>query len=205
MKQPTSRILFDYWNDVRRGRMAPTRFEIEPSRIAPILSETYILERTEDRSYPFRLAGTRICEVLGRELRGGDFTCLAGDDDHTVKRALETVTQEGAVALFELEARTDDHRTVHLEAIVLPLLHPAKSVTRYLGALSAIDPPVWLGSEPLEPSCLISHSLVWPEGRPHAVVAQGYHQLPFSPELAAARMVRSNRRQFRILDGGRKE
>jgi hypothetical protein len=204
MKQPTSRILFDYWNDVRRGRLAPTRFEIEPSRIAPILSETFILERTSGPAYPFRLAGTRICEIVGQELRGTDFRSLAGEDIRTVTRALETVTHEGAVAVLELEAATPDERTVTLEAIVLPLTHPAKSVTRYLGAITAIDAPPWLGTQPLTPVGLATHHLIWPDGRPHAVLEAGLRQLPFAPELAAARMVRNNRRQFRILDGGRK-
>jgi len=29
--------LYSYWNEVRRGRIAPQRLEIEPSRIAAIL------------------------------------------------------------------------------------------------------------------------------------------------------------------------
>jgi hypothetical protein len=204
MKQPTVRILYNYWNEIRRDRLAPTRFEIEPSRIAPILSETFILERAQARTYPFRLAGTRICEHFGCELRGRDFTWLARQDGQAVVKALETVTHEGGVALFELEAVTADERVAAFEAIVLPLVHPQNEVTRFVGALAAIDPPAWLGYEPVEPAGLLSHGVIWPEGRPHAVVAQAQRQLPLSPTLASARVVRSERRQFRILDGGRK-
>ena len=73
MRSKTSQILFNYWNDVRQNRLAPKRFEIEPSRIAPILSETFILERLDWDSYRFRLAGTRICDEFGVEFRGTDF------------------------------------------------------------------------------------------------------------------------------------
>ncbi|MDX2157611.1 MAG: PAS domain-containing protein [Hyphomicrobiaceae bacterium] len=205
MKQPTTRILYDYWNGVRRNRMAPTRFEIEPSRIAPILSETFILERAGARSYQFRLAGTRICEHFGQELRGLDFTWIAADDTRAVVNVLDTVTHEGCGAVFEVEAIAPDGRAAHFEAIVLPLVHPADKITRYLGAISSIDPPAWLGSEPLEPSGLLSYEFIWPEGRPQAMAMQAHRQMPFAPELAAARIVRSDRRQFRILDGGRKE
>ncbi len=204
MKQPTSRILYNYWNEIRRHRMAPTRFEVEPAQIAPILSETFILERTPSATYPFRLAGTRICERFGQELRGLDFAGLAGDDQHVLRKALAAVTADGVVAVVELEAETNDGRTATFEAIVMPLMHPADEVTRYLGAISAIEAPAWLGTEKLSPTVLLAHEIIWPEGRPSGHLDADERQLPFAPELAAARVVRSNRRQFRVLDGGRK-
>lgn len=204
MKQLTTRIIYDYWNDVRGNRLAPTRFEIEPSRMSSVLSETFILERTCEGGYPFRLAGTRICELFGRELRGEDFLGLVGSDHRAIARAMGAVTDRGAALLLEIEAETDDGRTAMFEILVLPLVHPASEVTRYLGTISAIDPEPWLGAEPLEASWLIAHDVIWPDGRPRGA-GEDERQLPFSPELAAARIVRSARRQFRILDGGRKE
>ena len=205
MKQATNEILYGYWNEVRGARLAPTRFEIEPSRLGPVLSETFILERAEDDAFPFRLAGTRICEQLGRELRGEDFLGLVGEDRRVIARALETVAQAGAVLRAEINGETADGRAVSFEVVVLPLVHPEHDVTRYLGGFSAIDPPAWLGAEPIAATWLGSHDLVWPEGRTFDLVSDDDRQQPFSPELAAARIVRSARRQFRILDGGRKE
>ena len=72
MQQPTSRQLYAYWDHVRNGRVAPRRFEIEPSMIAAMLPETFIVEGTGALGYRFRLAGTRICEQFGREVRGAD-------------------------------------------------------------------------------------------------------------------------------------
>ena len=48
---------------------------------------------------------------------------------------------------------------------------------------------------------LVTH---WPDGRPHAVVHQAERQSPLIAGLSEARIVRHNRRQFRVLDGGRK-
>jgi hypothetical protein len=205
MKQLTTRLLYDYWNDVRGERLAPTRFEIEPSRMSVVLSETFILERTGAETFPFRLAGTRICDQFGRELRGSDFLSLAGSDYRAIVRALGAVTKSGAALLLEIEGETDDNRIAKFEVLVLPLLHPENEVTRYLGTISAIDPEPWLGTVPLQRSWLISHDLVWPDGRPDVPAPGWDRQLPFASELAAARIVRSARRQFRILDGGRKE
>jgi hypothetical protein len=205
MKQQTTRILYNYWNEVRRQRLAPMRFEIEPSAISGILSETFILERDDAGRYPFRLAGTRICEQFGQELRGRDIGWLAGGMAQPLGRIMEAVTREGGVAVIETEAASTDGQAVVFEVIVLPLVHPTSEVTRYLGAVSAIQPPDWLGHEMLEPTGLVGHEIIWPDGRPHTVAEKMPNQLPFSPLLASARVVRSERRQFRILDGGRKE
>ena len=205
MKSRTSHILFSYWNEVRGTRLAPCRFEIEPSRVSEILAETFILEREASGRYPFRLAGTRICDHYGFELRGRNFIDLGGDAGRAaLEETLATVTEQGAVGSLEFEAADPTGRTVRFEAIVLPLIHVRQTVTRYLGAISAIDPPVWLGSEILKPRPLAHHAVLWPDGRPHAVLARNNRQAPFLPEMAGARLVRFNRRLFRVLDGGRK-
>jgi hypothetical protein len=206
MNLRTSHILYGYWNEVRGERMAPCRFEIEPSCISEILSETFILERLDARTFPFRLAGTRICDNFGVELRGRNFLELVPDDDRPVLESmLSSVTDQGAVAVCEIEARDDGGRSVAFEVIVLPLTHEGASIRRYLGAVTAIDPPVWLGYQRLWPSGLLRHNLMWPDGRPHAVIERSNRQSPFISSLANARVVRQNRRQFRILEGGRKD
>ena len=111
---------------------------------------------------------------------------------------------EEVACLRQAPVRRADGRTARFEAIILPLVHPASEVTRYLGALSAFDAPAWLGTEPVVATALASSEIVWPEGRPYTFDADDARQLPFAPELAAARVFRAARRQFRILDGGRK-
>ncbi len=204
MKQRSSHILYNYWNEVRGTRLAPRRFEIEPSHISSILAETFILERVDAHTYTFRLAGTRICEQFGMEFRGRNFIDLAGEADRdAMEFVFANITNQGAVGLFEIEARDRENKPVHFEALALPLLHGNQGVTRYVGALSAIDSPPWLGHQPLKPHALTMHTLMWPDGRPHAVFERTNHQAPFAPEFANARVVRFNRRHFRILDGGK--
>lgn len=204
MKQRTSHTLFGYWNDVRGARMAPRRFDIEPSRISDILAETFVLERIDTHTFVFRLAGTRICDMFGLELRGRNFADFADQDGHAeLEHAMAVITGQGAVGVFEIEAGDPTGRKVRFEAVMLPLTHLDEGVSRYLGSISAIDTPSWLGFEPLSDFKLVEHLLIWPDGRPHAVVERQNRQAPFSPALAKARVVRLNRRQFRVLDGGR--
>ena len=76
MKQEGSLALFHYWNRLRGDRPAPKRTDIEPADIKTLLGDTFILERDTRGEAIFRLAGTRLCAIYGRELKGFAFTSL---------------------------------------------------------------------------------------------------------------------------------
>ncbi len=204
MKNKTSTTLYSYWNEVRSGRLAPRRFDIEPARIAGILSETMILEHVSGEELRFRLAGTRVTEHFGTELRGRNFLDLWSEADRTtLQRKLMALQDQGGALRLEIQASTAGGRTVVLEAMLLPLIHTPDIVDRFLGSISPITHPLWLGTEPLSTLELVEAEVVWPEGRPFAV-AERMNQTPvLTPQATAGRLVRFQRRQFRVLDGGR--
>ena len=68
MKHPSSRALYAYWDTLRAGRAAPERGELDPGAIRTILGDVMILEVGGPHRYAVRLAGTRICSLMGREL-----------------------------------------------------------------------------------------------------------------------------------------
>src|SRR5262245_15085288 len=132
MQQRTLQILYTYWNGLRAGRIAPLRLEIDPSRIGAILPEIFLLERMDAANYTYRLAGTRLCEMFGSELRGTnlldgwsapDRAALAGD--------LALTCERGAAIHLVLEAAAvDGDRRVQLEATFLPLMHAEAAIGR---------------------------------------------------------------------------
>lgn len=204
MKNTTSQLLYKYWNEVRGGRMAPRRFEIEPARFSSILPETFMIECEPGEGHRFRLAGTRVTEKLGFELRGGDFTDLFDHQEHAdLKPFLMAVTQRGAAGLITAEMPTEDGRRAAFEIILLPLIHTDERITRLLGAISTLNHEPWLGVEPLLPGRIADCTTVWPEGRPHAMIERMDRQSPLRPEIARARIVRGKRRVFRVYEGGR--
>ncbi len=81
MKHPSSRALYAYWDRLRAGRAAPERGELDPGAIRTILGDVMILEVGGPHRYAVRLAGTRICSLMGRELRARAFveTFAPGD------------------------------------------------------------------------------------------------------------------------------
>lgn len=207
MKQRTLQILYAYWDGLRAGRIAPTRLELDPSRIGSILPEILLLERIDTDTYCYRLAGTRLCEIFGSELRGSNLLDgWTAADRSDLERALALTCEQGAATHLTMEASAGSTRRVELEALLLPLMHASNAIERVLGAVSAIASPHWLGHDRLTDKRLLAHELIWPDGRPHHTLP-GSAQMPASmpPASHPAGLPRGDRRAFRVLDGGRKE
>ena len=76
MKHASTREVFDYWNERRGERVAPERYDIDPGAIRRALGDTFILSFDPKAGPQFRLAGTRLCALLCRELKGEAFLNL---------------------------------------------------------------------------------------------------------------------------------
>ena len=140
MKQNSPQALYSYWNQVRAGRQAPQRLEIEPSQIAGILSETFMLERIDAATYQFRLAGTRLCEQFGRELRGTNF--LDGwdaDGRRTLQGLLVAVCDQAAGLSLTLEGATNGRQWLIKEGMTAVPVPPNDRATMQKAAATVVD------------------------------------------------------------------
>ena len=156
--------------------------------IAAVLPETFIVEGTGALGYRFRLAGTRICEQFGRELRGADLLSLWEDADRdAVASLLRNVVADGVVGCGRFRAYSCTNRQASFEFVLLPLIHTGDTINRVLGAITAIEPPFWLGAEPLLRQEILELNLHWPDGH---------------PALPASEVVSIGSRRFRVLEGG---
>jgi len=209
MKHATSQFLFGYWNEIRDGRLAPKRFEIEPGRMGSVLPDTFVLERTDNNEFVFRLAGTRIGERFKAELRHVGFHEIWTPDDRLkAEVVLEDVSARGGVGRLECIIHDDHGNSAQVEYIILPLIHTRNSIDRMVGAMSILSDgeATWLGNTPITTQEVIAHEVIWPEGRPHQMAEQLKDEQPsLSPHVRTARIVRVDRRQFRVYEGGRKD
>jgi hypothetical protein len=204
MKHTTSRALFSYWDSVRAERIAPQRFEIDPSRISAILPYTFILERIDSETLRYRLAGTRMCEIFGSELRGTNFLDgWTAKDRMSLLRQVSVLSSQGAVLNLYVKLGASENETVECEVILLPLLHTTRTIARVLGALSPLSMPAWLTERPVRCKAILTNELVWPSGNAHDTIARmPDDRTPDVLRERPARIVRSQRRQFRVVDGG---
>lgn len=200
MQHATSNQLFRYWNQVRNGRFAPNRFEIEPSRISDLLPDVFILECPDNATYRFRLAGTRICTTMGHEMRGVNLLDYwVPDEREAVQNLLHNVAQDGAGAVIEFECHNASGDRAAFELLILPLFHSDGTVTRMLGSLCPLERHYWLGETALSRPKLTSFHLLWPDMKPKlGEIAQTKPaDAPTTPNNAD-----EARRRFRVVDGG---
>src|SRR5205807_1852183 len=97
MKHSSSRELFAYWDRQRGSRAAPERVDIEPAAIRRVLGDTFILGADADLDHRFRLAGTRICALFGRELKNEAFVALFEQPHQSSVRELAAIVAEETV------------------------------------------------------------------------------------------------------------
>ena len=149
MKQASSRELFGYWSARRGKRPAPERGEIEPSAIRRALGDVFILE-FERGGHPFRLAGTRVCALFGRELKNEPFLDLWDEETRApLAQLLAVVADEATGVVAAATGRTAEGWSQDLELVLLPLAHRGNTHARMIGALSPLVAPFWLGASHL--------------------------------------------------------
>jgi hypothetical protein len=137
MKHAASRELYAYWQELRGRRPAPERAEIEPAAIRAILSETFILALDRPARYPFRLAGTRICALFDRELKGTSFLDLWDETSRrTVTDLLAILADEWVGTVAGVSARDGEGQTIELELLLLPLSATRPALQRSIGVLA---------------------------------------------------------------------
>ena len=76
MKLQTTRALYDYWNGLRGENSVPFRAQVNPADFRDALPHVFILQRDDEYTYPFRIAGTGICSNFGREFTSQNFMDL---------------------------------------------------------------------------------------------------------------------------------
>ena len=150
MKHTTSRLLFAYWDGVRGDRAAPERAQIEPGRIRHILADTFILGLEADGRATFRLAGTRMCALFGRDLKGALFSDLwPADRRAEPDQLIDLVANDTVAVVAGMLGEADLGPVVGLELLLLPLRYGGSTNRRALGALSPSSVPPWLGLAPV--------------------------------------------------------
>src|SRR6202021_4049817 len=93
MKHPSNREFFAYWDERRGDARAPDRSEIEPGAVRGLLGDIFVLSYDAPSGYPFRVAGTRVCALLGCDLKDRSFSALFAPD---ARREIEGITAAGA-------------------------------------------------------------------------------------------------------------
>jgi hypothetical protein len=197
MKHASSRDLYTYWNERRGKRPAPDRGDIEPGAIRTVLGDSFIVAYEPRTAHPFRLAGTRVCALFGRELKTQSFVQIWDKNSRSaVQDLLAIVADEGVGLVAGATGEVADGTKVELELLLLPLRHRGRAHARMIGVLAPLDPPVWLGTSSLVSLKLGSLRHVGPAVE--TVAAPRFMGIPF----LAARDGGRRHGKLMVYDGG---
>ena len=167
MKQDATRALYAYWDRLRAGRAAPERSDLDPGAIRTVLGDVFLLENEPDGRHRVRLAGTRICTLLGREWKSRLFTePFDYGEQNDVQRLLDGVSTTAAPVVAGVTGETADRRRRGLELLVRPVRHRGRTNAGILGSLVAEHWPYWAGVVALSRLRLVTMRHVAPEDGP---------------------------------------
>lgn len=135
---PDLQTLHAYWNGKRGDRFAPTRAEIDPTEIPhllPIMAISQVLE--PPRRYVFRLVGTRLQAMLGRDLTGRWLDEVAYPDALEVaRREFDHVVDAGEPVCSFWRGAWMGREHWAFERLLLPLSEDGRHVDRIITGLT---------------------------------------------------------------------
>ncbi len=193
MKHSSTHALFAYWDIQRGSRLAPERSDIDPAAIRHVLGDTFVLAVDFVDEHRFRLAGTKVCALFCRELKGESFTMLWGETSRQpIRDLLAIVADESVGVVAGVTGRSGDGPEIELELLLLPLARRGHARLRALGVLAPTAIPYWMGARPVLELTLGALRHIGPE-----VAAAAAPRILAAPE--GSRM----RHGFVVYDGGR--
>src|SRR3979409_2050882 len=140
IKLPSNREFFAYWDGKRGGARAPERSEIEPGAVRELLGDIFVLSGRGAAGYPFRVAGTRLCALLGCDLKDRSFSALfAPDARREIEDIIAVVAEEMLAAVAGITATSQDGSVAHLELLLLPFNTRAHAPISLTGLLAPFE------------------------------------------------------------------
>lgn len=132
-------LVESYWEGLRKGRIMPSRSDVDPRGIAGALEHAFILERVARGVARFRLAGMHLNDVMGMEVRGMPLTALIlPESREEMAAATAAVFDEPAILRLTLTSDTGLGRSsMTARMVLLPLRSDLGDVSRALGCFVA--------------------------------------------------------------------
>ncbi|MFN5688411.1 PAS domain-containing protein, partial [Bradyrhizobium sp.] len=142
MKHPSNREFFAYWNDRRGHAKAPERGDFEPAAVRELLGDSFVLSCDADSGFPFRMAGTRLCALLGGDVKDKSFPAhFAPASRREIEEITTVVCEETLPAIAGVTAQAPDRTTAHFELLLLPFATRAHEPISLTGLLAPFETP----------------------------------------------------------------
>ena len=133
------KALLDHWIDSRDGNSIPRKSDINPMNIHSILPEIVIMERIDQDSVVYRLAGTELAERSGFDLTGlNTLDTFPPAARKTINDAYLKAAEQPCGAYLKVAINFENDLSHDMECLYLPLSDD-EGVVRYLIALLFVE------------------------------------------------------------------
>ena len=159
LNRPVLQSVYDYWTKKRGGRFAPSRSDIKPEEIKPLLPHIVILDVVGDLPrFRYRLVGTSFAVEYGAEITGKFVDEIDLSDQRAAILADYALVVSMRAPSFSRWTYTKaDGRHIDYSRVLLPLSADGCVVNMLfggftatgLGAYSVVDHPPSLGAKRL--------------------------------------------------------
>ncbi|HEX7790203.1 MAG TPA: PAS domain-containing protein [Afipia sp.] len=147
MKHAANREFYSYWEEKRAGGAAPERSDFEPGHVRHLLGDIFVLSYDTRAGHPFRVAGTRLCALLGQDLKGQTFTDLFGNESRReIEDIIGIVVEETQPTVAGVTAEMPDRTQVQFELLLLPFSARSHTPLSLTGLLAPFDTTHLYGS-----------------------------------------------------------
>ena len=141
LRDEYSQAFYEYWWAQRAGAAAPPRAAIDPAAMLPdLLPQIHMLDRQPAGGFVWRLMGTGLTALYGRDLTGAPFD-LVGPPYHDPRYldAYGAVTTHPCAAVIRASASTISGRSADLEQTILPLLDGEGQPSKIIAYTAILD------------------------------------------------------------------
>lgn len=130
--------LYQYWLGKCDGRTAPARRDIDPVEIPEILGFVNLLEVLNDpRDFRFRLNGTAVAEMVGRDITGELHSAvMQGEDAVRCRQAYDMSIDHRTPAMVETSLGFCGKPYMFQTILALPLSNDGENIDTIMSAHS---------------------------------------------------------------------
>ena len=141
MKHPSSQQFFAYWDEVRGSEAAPARSAFEPGPVRHLLGDSFVLAYEHSSGFPFRVAGTRLCALLGCDVKGQRFDQLWQPQSRKEVVDLIGIVVEEQIGTVAGATAMVNGMPLFLELLLLPFAARTQTPASLAGILAPLTVP----------------------------------------------------------------
>jgi hypothetical protein len=195
---PGSRRLFAHWESLRAERAYPDREQFTFEPVKDLMPDMVILERGTARGgYRFRLAGSRVCALFGRNLTLSDaFSGWDAYEASVLGKHFDLAFDNFQPILMRMRLLTDTGMALAAEFIAMPIRARGTNRIQLIGGLFSFRDQGDLAHKSIHTRELTSARAIWTE---HGNDVPRHYANGASPSPEK----RSGRPLLRVFEGGK--